>query len=308
MIDLIREVAQVATLDIPVLIQGETGTGKELLAKAVHDLSGRRRGPLVAFNCATCPADLLDSELFGYVRGAFTGANADRKGLVRTAEGGTLFLDEIGEMRDESQARLLRLLDSGEVRPLGSDRTGRVDLRIVAATHVDLEDRIRLKQFRRDLYFRLAGIRLVIPPLRDRAEDIRDLIEHFCAEIRQKASTSFAGLSPRVVRAMEQYSWPGNIRQLRSEIYRCAALAEPGVPVRTWSPPDRMESQDSLLPQRESEAILSDPDRFAQLFREFEGDVRSFARLLGISRGHVYRLVKRHGFTIDMLRKKLDKR
>jgi DNA-binding NtrC family response regulator len=303
LVDVMREAVHIAPLQIPVLIQGETGTGKELLARAIHKLSGRPRKPLVAFNCATCPPDLLDAELFGHQRGAFTGAHVNRLGLVRTAEGGTLFLDEIGEMREESQARLLRLLDSGEVRPLGSDRTKRVNVRIVAATHADLEDRIRTKQFRRDLYFRLAGIRLVLPPLRQRPGDLRELIDCFVTEARDKIRPGFAGFSERIIDKMERHSWPGNIRQLRLEVHRHAALAQEGVPIDEWTPSDDDQPAGGLLDREEAAAILKDPAKLRQFTMDSGGQVADMARSLGVSRAHIYRTLKRLGISLGDLRK-----
>lgn len=302
LIDLMRETAHIAPLEIPVLIQGETGTGKELLAHAIHKLSKRPKGRMVAFNCATCPADLLDAELFGHEKGAFTGANANRLGLVRSAQGGTLFLDEIGEMREESQARLLRLLDSGEVRPLGSDKTVRVNVRIVAATHADLEDRIRQQQFRRDLYFRLAGIRLVLPPLRHRPGDLRELVEHFVNEARQKIRPGFAGFSELTLRKMENYDWPGNIRQLRLEVHRHAALAHDGVAVTQWTPSSEDQLVWDQLDPEEASATLKDAARLRQFMLDTPGTTQHLARVLGCSRSHLYRTLRRHGISIADLK------
>jgi DNA-binding NtrC family response regulator len=305
LVDVMREAANIAPLQIPVLIQGETGTGKELLARAIHKLSRRPRKPLVAFNCATCPPDLLDAELFGHQRGAFTGAHVSRLGLVRSAEGGTLFLDEIGEMREESQARLLRLLDSGEVRPLGSDRMRRVNVRIVAATHVDLEDRIRLKLFRRDLFFRLAGIRLVLPPVRQRRGDLRELIDYFVEEAREKIRSGFAGFSEEVIEKMERYSWPGNVRQLRLEVHRYAALAREGVPIDEWTPSDDEQLAGGLMDRDEAAVILKDPAKLRQFAVDSGGQVADMARSLGVSRAHLYRTLKRLGISLSDLRKKV---
>jgi DNA-binding NtrC family response regulator/tetratricopeptide (TPR) repeat protein len=295
LLDVVQQASQVASLEIPVLIQGETGTGKELLAQAIHRMGQWSSGPMVAFNCATCPADLLDSELFGHTRGAFTGAATNRDGLVRSAEGGTLFLDEIGELREESQARLLRFLDSGEVRSLGSDETRRVRVRILAATHVDLEDRILRKRFRRDLYYRLTGLRLTLPPLRDRRSDIRELIARFTDEARRTIRPDFAGLGRDAIAAMELAPWPGNVRQLKSEILRLAALATSGVPIGGWAPPD---SPRLLIPREEikdPEAVLSDPSRLAALLERCDGRVADVATALRVSRGHIYRVMKNHG-------------
>jgi DNA-binding NtrC family response regulator len=301
LLDVMREAFQVSSLEIPVLILGETGTGKELLARAIHDMGRWSRGPMVAFNCATCPSDLLDAELFGHTRGAYTGAVSSRTGLVRAAQGGILFLDEIGELRQESQARLLRFLDSGEVRSLGSDETARVPVRIVAATHVDLEDRIRRNRFRRDLYFRLAGLRLVLPPLRERRSDIRELIARFTDEARRVIRPGFAGLGEAAILAMEKAPWPGNIRQLKSDILRLAALTPDGVLVNSWKP-----SGIDLLSELQEElsdpaAILRDAEELTRLLSKYGGRVADVASALHVSRGHVYRLLKRHGIRVKAI-------
>jgi len=297
-----RQVEQIAPLRIPVLIQGETGTGKELFARAIHNMSGRPKGRLIAFNCATCPVDLLDAELFGHAKGAFTGAHQERLGLVRSAEGGTLFLDEIGELREDSQARLLRMLDSGEVRPIGSDRSLRVDVRIVAATHVDLGARIRVHRFRRDLYFRLAGIRLDIPPLHERAGDITELVNYFVLEARQRVRSGFAGFSKNALKMMEGYEWPGNVRQLRLEVQRHAALAEEGVPIDTWSPCGIRHELKIPIEEMEAGLILEDPGLLREFMLNAGGQVPKAAENLGVSRGHLYRVLKRLGITLGELR------
>lgn len=205
-------------------------------------------------------------------------------------------------MREESQARLLRLLDSGEVRPLGSDRTIRVNVRIVAATHADLEDRIRLKQFRRDLFFRLAGIRLVLPPLRQRPGDLRVLVDYFVKEARVTIRPGFAGFSEKIVDKMERYSWPGNIRQLRLEVHRHAALAQEGMPINEWTPSDDEQLAGELMDPDEATAILKDPAKLRQFTLDAGGQVADMARSLGVSRGHIYRTLKRLGISLSDLR------
>lgn len=296
LVDMMREISQVTSLDIPVLIQGETGTGKELVARAIHEMGQWSRGPMVAFNCATCPPDLLDAELFGHTRGAYTGAFTPRDGLVRSAKNGTLFLDEIGELREESQARLLRFLDSGEIRPLGSDGVHRVRVRVIAATHVNLEERIRDRKFRRDLFFRLAGIRLALPPLRDRRSDIRQLVAYFVDESRSAMHKNFKGISESVIRAMEAANWPGNVRQLKSEVQRLVATAPEGKVVDRWIPSDGSKVAD-LLPKSDSLEILDDRDKLRELLIKRGGRVADVARILGISKGHLYRCLRR--FQID---------
>jgi DNA-binding NtrC family response regulator len=300
--DLMRHAIQIAPLDLPILIQGETGTGKELLAQAIHKLGRPPKAPLIAFNCATCPPDLLDAELFGHSKGAYTGAHSNRLGLVRSAESGTLFLDEIGEMREESQARLLRLLDSGEVRPLGSDQSMRVKVRIIAATHADLSARIREQRFRQDLYFRLAGMHLILPPLRNRSGDVRELVDVLVREARETIRPGFVGFSDRVLAAMERYSWPGNVRQLKHEILRVAALAPEGVPVDTWTPSDGGELKPPFLEREKAGEILDDPERLRAILRDHKGQMADVARALGVSRGHLYRVLRRAGISVKEVR------
>ena len=218
-------VGRVAPTDATVLIRGESGTGKEIIAKALHHASPRSRGRFVAINCGAVPETLLESEIFGHVKGAFTGAGANKKGLYEEAHGGTLFLDEIGEMTPGLQVKLLRALQSGEVRPVGSTQVITVDTRVVAATNRDLEPMIRQGAFREDLFYRLNVIPIVLPPLRERREDIPLLAEHFLAR--------FAGRQGRALRlsagAMERllrYPWPGNVRELENAMERTAILAQ----------------------------------------------------------------------------------
>jgi DNA-binding NtrC family response regulator/tetratricopeptide (TPR) repeat protein len=294
--DVMAQILTMASVDLPILIQGDTGTGKELVARAIHAVSAERGSPFVAFNCATCPPDLLDAELFGHVRGAFTGAHANRKGLVRTAERGTLFLDEIGELREESQARILRLLDCGEVRPLGSDQSSQIAVRIVAATHVDLRDRVAKRRFREDLYFRIAGIRIVVPTLRERREDILELVPYFVREARKNPRCRLDGVTDGVLRRMQSYDWPGNVRQLRTEVFRMAGTAVPGSIVDTWDPPESIRGPVvDTVERAEALRILGDRNRLIKFIEECGGHVRTAAMRLGVSRGHVYRVIKRFG-------------
>lgn len=204
-----------------VLVTGETGTGKELVAKLLHDSSARAGKPFVAINCAAIPRELLESELFGHVKGAFTGAIADRKGSFRQANGGTLLLDEIGDMSLEMQAKLLRVLEERTVTPVGATRGEPVDLRIVAATHHDLPQLVEAGKFRRDLYFRLNVVPIHIPPLRERPADIPNLASYFLA---QAAAPDVMGLTEAAMRRLETYRWPGNVRELRNAMERAAAL------------------------------------------------------------------------------------
>jgi len=220
-----RLVRMVAARDTTVLITGETGTGKELVAQAIHKLSPRANHPFVVVNCAAIPEPLFESELFGYSRGAFTGAVQSRLGRVHFAQGGTLFLDEIGELPLSMQAKLLRFLQNGEVQRLGSSEVYRVDVRVVCATNVRLLDHIQTKQFRQDLYFRLAVFPLVVPPLRERAEDICVLCEHFLAQLSADNSVPCKYLAPAASALLQCANWQGNVRELQHALERAFILA-----------------------------------------------------------------------------------
>jgi two-component system response regulator HupR/HoxA len=218
--------ARAARYDLPMLVLGESGTGKELLARAVHYASPRAAGAFVVENCAALTDTLLESELFGHKRGAFTGAYEDHVGLFQRAEGGTVFLDEIGETSPAFQVRLLRVLQEREVRPVGAARPLPVDVRIVAATHRDLEAEVRTGRFREDLYYRLAGITLTVPPLRERSGDIPGLARRLCADVALELGRPGATLADEALACLMAYPWPGNIRELRNEIARALALCD----------------------------------------------------------------------------------
>jgi len=223
---LYAKIHKVAPTNATVLVNGETGTGKELVAQAIHRESPRKDHALISVNCAAIPETLIEAELFGHEKGAFTGAASMREGLVSAADGGTLFLDEIGELPLEAQARLLRVLQEGEVRPIGSIESKKVDVRLVAATHRDLGRLVREKKFREDLYFRINVVQLKLPPLRERGKDILTLAEtfvkRFCAETRKPALS----LTPEAIQAITTYAWPGNIRELENAMQRSVILCE----------------------------------------------------------------------------------
>ncbi|PLX60162.1 sigma-54-dependent transcriptional regulator [Sedimenticola selenatireducens] len=217
-------VARIQERDIPVLITGETGTGKEVVAQALHSTSARADKPFVPINCCTLPEDLLDSELFGHVKGAFTGAGGNREGLFQQADGGTLFLDEVGDVSPRLQARLLRALQEGEVRPVGGNSIVRVNVRVVAATNRDLEQMAARGEFRSDLLFRLNVLPIHLPALRERRDDILPLAWHFVHQLRERLGRDDLGLSTAAQEKLQQYDWPGNVRQLENIIERSFAL------------------------------------------------------------------------------------
>jgi two-component system response regulator AtoC len=226
---LLEATSRVATRDVTVLVRGETGTGKEFVAELLHAQSLRAKQPLVRFNCAALPAELADAELFGHVKGAFTGATATRPGYFAQADGGTLILDEIGELPLAVQAKLLRVLQEGEIQPVGSGRIEKVNVRVVASTNRDLAAEAKTGAFREDLYYRLAVVELVVPPLRDRKDDIPALAEEFGRRYGERFGLGKITLEPALVEALAREDWPGNVRQLENTIARLAALSSGGV-------------------------------------------------------------------------------
>jgi len=226
---LLEATQRVASRDVTVLVRGETGTGKEFVAELLHAQSPRAGKPLVRFNCAALPAELADAELFGHVRGAFTGATASRPGFFSQANGGTLILDEIGELPPAIQAKLLRALQEGEIQPVGSGRIEKVDVRVVAATNRDLAADVKAGTFREDLYYRIAVVELVVPPLRDRKDDIPSLAEEFARRYGERFGLGAIALESGLVDALAKTEWPGNVRQLENTIARLAALSSGGV-------------------------------------------------------------------------------
>ncbi|MDE1196052.1 MAG: sigma-54 dependent transcriptional regulator [Pseudomonas sp.] len=224
--DLYNKIRKVAPTDSNVLIQGESGTGKELVARALHNLSRRAKAPMISVNCAAIPETLIESELFGHEKGAFTGASAGRAGLVEAADGGTLFLDEIGELPLEAQARLLRVLQEGEIRRVGSVQSQKVDVRLIAATHRDLKSLAKVGQFREDLYYRLHVIALKLPALRERGADVNEIANAFLARQSAKAGRNDLKFGPDAEQAIRHYSWPGNVRELENAVERAVILCE----------------------------------------------------------------------------------
>jgi len=286
-------VRQAAPSDANVLITGESGTGKELVAKALHWNSARAGRPFVPVNCAAVPAGLLESELFGHVKGAFTGAVGSRRGLFREAHGGTLFLDEIGDMAPELQAKLLRVIEDRSVRPVGKDEAIPVDIRLVAATNKDLPARIREGLFREDLYYRLAVIPIQLPPLRERKEDIPLLAEHFLRRAAAAAGKQIESFTPEAMAALLRHAWSGNVRELENVIERTVALTSGG-----HVPPEALLLDDSLTPQtsitlaqmvrRPTLQALTD-EYVALVLCETGGDKAKAAEILGISKRTLYR-------------------
>jgi transcriptional regulator with GAF, ATPase, and Fis domain len=232
LLDVYRLILKVAPTDATVLIHGESGTGKELIARAIHDLSPRRTGPYVAENCAAFPETLLESELFGHNKGAFTGADRTRKGRFQMANKGTLFLDEVGDMSTALQKKLLRALQEGEIRAVGASAAVKIDVRFLSASNRDLSDLVKKGLFREDLFFRLSPIKIVLPPLRERGDDLLLLIEKLSADAAKRCGRATPPtFAPAALAAMRRYRWPGNVRELQNEVQRAIALADPGRPI-----------------------------------------------------------------------------
>ena len=247
--DIFRTIAKIAEFKTTVLISGESGTGKELVARALHQRSSRRAGPFVAVNCGAIPENLLESELFGHRKGAFTDASSDRRGLFEEADGGTLFLDEIGELPTALQVKLLRVLQDETIRRLGDTRDTKVDTRIVAATHRDLAAEVKAARFREDLFYRLNVLPIVVPPLRARREDIALLIDHFVARNNARLGTAIRGVDPEARRLLMEYMWPGNVRELENTIERAMVLCEGDLLVAADLPERIREARDPVQVQ-----------------------------------------------------------
>ena len=298
---LLDEARLVAVSDASVLIRGDSGTGKELLARAIHLASPRAAAPFVAINCGAIPEPLLESELFGHVRGAFTGATSAHEGLVQAAHGGTLFLDEIGDMPPALQVKLLRVLQERAVRPVGATRAQAVDLRIVSATHRDLDAALAAGQFREDLYYRIDVVSLQLPALAERREDVPLLAEHFLRRLADKYAKRLTGFAPDALETLATAPWPGNVRQLHNVVEQVCALATTALIPRA-------------LVERALRVQPAEPLGYAEAKRRFErnyliqllkltaGNVSDAARLAERNRTEFYRLLQRHGLAPELFR------
>ncbi len=298
--EVLEQVRRVAASTTPVLILGETGTGKELVARSLHEHSPRRDAPFVAVNCGALPETLLEGELFGFQRGAFTGAQRDKQGLFEQADGGTLFLDEIGDTTPALQVKLLRALESGEVRRLGDTRTRQTSVRVVSATHQDLEEKVEDGSFRQDLFYRLNTVTLKVPPLRRRRVDIPFLAQHFAEELGEAQARRIV-LPDEFLDVLSQYSFPGNVRELRNAVERAIALARPGEPVSPENLPDALRSAREAASQLPAHGTLR--ERVEQLeaqviqdaLRRFQGNLTRVAEDLGLSRPGLRQKMRRMG-------------
>ena len=306
---IMAQAERVAASETRVCILGETGTGKELVARTLHEHSSRASGPFITLNCAAVPAELIESELFGHEKGSFTGAAGRHAGKFEQAEGGTIFLDEIGDMPVPMQAKLLRVLEEGEVERIGGDKPVRVDVRVVVATHRNLESLVRDGKFRQDLFHRVYVFPVVLPPLRERREDIPALIEHFARQVCAQNSWKPIPFSPEAIQALQSYPWPGNVRELRNTVERLMLMATDGLVTE--------ETVSLTLPQGASSggtAIFTSTGPLSDRVQQYEREVilaelkrnnnhiTNAAKALGLERSHLYKKAEQLGIDLRALR------
>jgi DNA-binding NtrC family response regulator len=295
----VRTVERVAPSDVSILITGESGTGKEVFADLIHAMSPRSKAKIIKINCAALPRELIESELFGSVKGAFTGAHTDREGLFRQAEGGTLFLDEISEMPIDTQSKLLRVLQDQEVRPVGGKTSYKTNCRIVAATNRKTEDAIKEGKLREDLFYRISAISVHLPPLRERREDIMPLANSFLKRFAAQANRVLKGFTPPAVERLTAFDWPGNVRQLQNEVQRAVLLCEG----------DEVDSTDLSVTKSRSSSEESPDTNFTllegvernaivQMLKETGGNKLETAKRLGIGRQTLYNKIKAYGIEV----------
>jgi two-component system, NtrC family, nitrogen regulation response regulator NtrX len=306
---IMAQVERVAASETRVCILGETGTGKELVARTLHEHSSRASGPFVTLNCAAVPAELIESELFGHEKGSFTGAGGRHVGKFEQAEGGTIFLDEIGDMPQPMQAKLLRVLEEGEVERIGGDKPVRVDVRVVVATHRNLETLVREGKFRQDLFHRVYVFPVVLPPLRERREDIPSLIEHFARQVCAQNSWKPIPFSPEAVEALQSYPWPGNVRELRNTVERLMLMATDGVVTE-----DTVSLSLPQAPIQGGGITLTATGPLADRVQHYEREViltelkrnhnhiTNAAKALGLERSHLYKKAEQLGIDLRALR------
>jgi DNA-binding NtrC family response regulator len=293
---LLDKVEKVSVRDTSVLISGESGTGKELIAQAIHFNSPRKEKAFIAINCGAIPDSVMESELFGHKKGAFTGADTDKEGLLKAADGGTLFLDEIGNLPLNVQKTLLRFLQEQEFRRIGDTTPTRVDVRLISATNSDLEKEIEKETFREDLFYRLNVINLHLPPLRQRRPDIPLLAAHFIVEQNEKFKTNISGLSPEALHAASEYSWPGNIRQLKNVIEACITV-ETGTHISLETLAQFIETEETSADSDDYNKALAhfEIDYLRQLLSSVDGNIEEAAKKANMNMATIYRKLKKYG-------------
>ncbi len=295
---LLEKIKKIANTPTNVLLLGETGTGKELFARAIHEASYRRKKSFVAINCASLPENLLESELFGYQKGAFTGAVSDKKGLIEIADGGTVFLDEIGDMPLSLQAKLLRVLEDKEVRPLGSTVSKTIDVRIISATNKDLLDEVKKGKFREDLFFRLNVVTFKIPPLRERGKDIELLAYHFMRKVALRMGKNLKKINPEALKLLYKYPWPGNIRELQNIIEQAVIFAEEDT-IMPEHLPEHIQNPEKFFGKPQEIPILSIEEYTKEFILKYQSvyTEQELADILGITRKALWEKRKKWGIT-----------
>jgi transcriptional regulator with GAF, ATPase, and Fis domain len=297
MAEVLSNLDRIIDTDLPVLIQGESGTGKELIARAIHLKGERKTGPFIAVDCTALPEHLLESELFGHVKGAFTGAETDRTGLLVEARGGTLFLDELGELPFGMQSKLLRVLEEQEVRPLGSADVISIDVRIVCATNRRLKEEVLTGRFREDLFFRVDVVEITLPPLRDRIEDIPALTDHLLGQLVERMSRPKPRVSHPARRKLARYGWPGNVRQLRNVLSRALVLAEDLIEAEDIQLDEELSTAPRRQPRSRRQFQEGEADKILGVLQANEWNVAAASRELGIARTTLYRKLHKYGLT-----------
>jgi two-component system nitrogen regulation response regulator NtrX len=316
--EVMAQVEHVAASETRVCIRGETGTGKELIARTLHEKSGRRNGPFISLNCAAVPSELMETELFGHEKGSFTGAASRHTGKFEQAHHGTLFLDEIGDMPMTMQAKLLRVLEEGEIERVGGDKPFAVDVRVVVATHRNLEEQVRQGTFREDLYHRVFVFPIVLPPLRERREDVRVLAEHFVRQLEEQNNWKLRKLSPEAIAELEHYSWPGNVRELRNVVERVLLLAPGDVvdaeTVRRALPGAALSGGGAGVGAKGLSGVALENGMLSQRVEAFEREtllaelkrhhhhMTNTAKALGLERSHLYKKCQQLGIDLRAIR------
>lgn len=302
--DILEKVKKIAPTDITILIRGESGTGKELIAHAIHYNSMRKEKPFIILNCGALPQNLLESELFGHKKGSFTGAHEDKIGLIESANEGTLFLDEIGNLNMEAQKGLLRFLQEKELRRIGDNRNIKVDVRIISATNVDLMSAIKSDKFREDLYYRLNGMSIELPPLRERKDDIPLLASYFISQQNKKLGKDCGGFTAPAMDALIKFNWPGNIRQLKNVIEAAHALSNSKYidvdVLEQFIKIDEKDSEDFASGEYYNALAQFERDYFKSLLQQFQGNVDEAAKKAGINMVTLYRKIKKYGLKKDI--------
>jgi transcriptional regulator with PAS, ATPase and Fis domain len=304
--DVLTMVSKVCGNDAPVLILGATGTGKELIARAIHYNSGRKSRPLVVKNCGVKTETLLESELFGHIKGAFTGADRSKPGLFREADGGTIFLDEIGDAPLSTQAAILRVIENGEIRAVGASKSETVNVRVLSATNKNLEEEIKKGTFRKDLFYRLNTFTIKIPPLKERRDDIPLLVQHFLDRLKVKLGRKSLNISPAAAEALNKFSWPGNVRQLENEIERAAVVCEDGenIDIGDLSSDITMPEMGASLKEGASGALKEmveklEKEMIESTLERTGNNIMKSSQILGLTRKGLKDKMKRYGIMPD---------